>query len=90
MCVGKPVGVFGAAILGRRLGWLTLPEGMATGTLMGASLLCGIGFTMSLFIGDLAFGGAPLLGDVKLAIFCASVASAVSGLVTLQRGNGRP
>ncbi len=90
LCVGKPVGVFGATILGRRLRWLTLPEGMATGHLMGAALLCGIGFTMSLFIGDLAFGAAPLFGDVKLAIFCASVASAVAGLVVLKRENGRP
>jgi NhaA family Na+:H+ antiporter len=88
--LGKPIGVFAAATLGRRLRWLKLPEGVTTGHLLGAALLCGIGFTMSLFIGNLAFAGALILTDVKLAIFCASLVSAIAGFIVLKRLNGRP
>ena len=62
LCLGKQAGVFGATLLGRRLGVLTLPPAMGVGELYGAAVLCGIGFTMSLFIGDLAFRATPLFG----------------------------
>ncbi len=85
LCVGKQVGVFGATMLGRWAGILTLPPNMGVGQLYGASLLCGIGFTMSLFIGDLAFRGTDLHDGVKLAVFCGSVVSAVLGAAVLRR-----
>ncbi len=83
LCVGKQAGVFGATMLGRRLGVLHLPAGMTVPQLYGASLLCGIGFTMSLFIGDLAFRDGELQESVKLAVFCGSIVSAVLGVCVL-------
>ncbi len=80
--VGKQAGVLGATLLGRALGVLTLPQHMGVADLYGAALLCGIGFTMSLFIGDLAFRGDALDG-IKLAVFCGSLMSALAGLAVL-------
>jgi Na+:H+ antiporter, NhaA family len=83
LVVGKQVGVFGAAWLAVRLRLARLPPGMTTLHLYGAALLCGIGFTMSLFIGDLGFHGAPEHAEVKLAVFVGSLISAVLGLLVL-------
>ena len=80
--LGKQAGVVGATLLGRAIGVLRLPPHMGIAELYGAALLCGIGFTMSLFIGDLAFYGAALDG-IKLAVFCGSLLSAVAGLIVL-------
>lgn len=81
--LGKQVGVFCATMMGRRLGVLALPAGMELLDLYGAALLCGIGFTMSLFIGDLAFRGTTLFGGIKLAVFCGSLLSALAGVTIL-------
>jgi len=67
--VGKQVGVFGAVLLAARLGLARLPEGVTRTQLYGGAVLCGIGFTMSLFIGDLAFRQTPQGDEVKLAVF---------------------
>ena len=56
--VGKQAGVFLAARLAIRLGWAERPTGAGWRQLYGVSVLCGIGFTMSLFIGMLAFDDA--------------------------------
>lgn len=82
--MGKQAGVFGAVMLAARLGLARLPAGVTTLQLYGASVLCGIGFTMSLFIGDLAFRGTPLGDEVKLAVFVGSLMSAVMGLAVLR------
>ena len=58
--------------------------------LYGGSVLCGIGFTMSLFIGDLAFPGPGREAEVKLAIFGGSLLSALLGLLVLRRATRRP
>ena len=81
--LGKQAGVFGAARLALRLGLARLPEGITTRQLYGAAVLCGIGFTMSLFINDLAFRGSPRGDEIKLAVFVGSLASAVGGLAIL-------
>ncbi len=81
--LGKQAGVFGATMLGRRLGLLELPGRMGAADLYGAALLCGIGFTMSLFIGDLAFHGTVLHDGIKLAVFCGSLLSAICGVCVL-------
>ena len=81
--LGKQAGVFGAARLALRLGIAQLPEGVTTRQLYGAAVLCGIGFTMSLFINDLAFRGSPRGDVIKLAVFAGSLASAVGGLAIL-------
>lgn len=83
LVAGKPIGVFGATWLSVRLGWVRIPAGLTWPRLFGAALLCGIGFTMSLFIGDLGFHGTPIQPEVKLAVFTGSVISAVLGLVWL-------
>ena len=82
--VGKQVGVFGAVLLAARLGLARLPEGVTRTQLYGGAVLCGIGFTMSLFIGDLAFRQTPRGDEVKLAVFVGSLASAAVGLVILR------
>ena len=82
--VGKQVGVFGAVLLAARLGWARLPAGVTRLQLYGGAVLCGIGFTMSLFIGDLAFRQTPRGDEVKLAVFVGSLASAALGLLVLR------
>ncbi len=87
--LGKQAGVLGATLLGRAVGLLRLPQHMGVADLYGAALLCGIGFTMSLFIGDLAFRGQALDG-IKLAVFCGSLLSALAGSAVLLLIGKRP
>ena len=62
------------------------PEGASWTQLWGLAMLCGIGFTMSLFIGALAFPGQPLLVDeAKLGVLTGSLISAVLGYAILRR-----
>ena len=85
LLVGKLVGVFGSAWLTIRLGFADLPMGATTAQLLGVSLLCGIGFTMSLFIGMLAFATDPLLQDeVKIGILCGSILAGLLGWAVLR------
>jgi NhaA family Na+:H+ antiporter len=85
LLAGKPVGVLGFSWLATRLGWASLPQGIGWGAMAGVGLLAGIGFTMSLFIGTLAFKGSELLDQAKLGILAASVVAAASGLALLAR-----
>ena len=80
---GKQFGVFGAVTLAARLKLAVLPAGVTRAQLYGGCILCGIGFTMSLFIGDLAFRGTPRGDEVKLAVFVGSLVSAMAGLIVL-------
>lgn len=85
--VGKQVGVFLAAWAAIRCGLARMPEGSDYRQLYGVAILCGIGFTMSLFIGNLAFAGAPaLIDEVKVGVLIGSVLSALVG-VALLRGS---
>ncbi len=83
LVIGKQVGVFGATLAAVKLGLAHLPERLSLGQLYGGALLCGIGFTMSLFIGDLAFGTRPAGLEAKLAVLAASVISALLGIAML-------
>ena len=83
LLLGKSLGVFGAAFLAVRLKVASLPLGVGWRQLLGVAVLCGIGFTMSLFIGDLAFAGMGLHEAAKLGVFMGSVASAVLGMGVL-------
>lgn len=89
LVVGKPVGVFGAAWTAIRFGWARMPTGLTWYQLFGAAVLCGIGFTMSLFIGDLGFHGNPIQAEVKLAVFTGSLISAALGVGFLMIRSGR-
>ncbi|MBL8770034.1 MAG: Na+/H+ antiporter NhaA [Phenylobacterium sp.] len=78
--LGKQVGVFAATAAAVRLRLADLPDHASWAQVYGASILCGIGFTMSLFIGHLAFPGSPLLQDeVKLGVLAGSLLSALVG-----------
>ncbi|MBL8578054.1 MAG: Na+/H+ antiporter NhaA [Mesorhizobium sp.] len=85
LLVGKLVGVFGSAWLVIRSGLADMPMGVGTFQLAGVSLLCGIGFTMSLFIGLLAFADYPALQEeVKVGILCGSIAAGILGYAVLR------
>ncbi len=81
--VGKQIGVFGAVMAASRLGLARLPAGVTVLQLYGGAVLCGIGFTMSLFIGELAFRGGPSGDEIKVAVFTGSIVSALAGLAIL-------
>lgn len=82
---GKQIGVFLAATLAIRSGLANLPEGSNWMQMYGVALLCGIGFTMSLFIGNLAFPGAPhLIDEVKVGVLMGSILSAIVGVLLLR------
>lgn len=83
LLLGKPIGVLVFSWLATRLGWASLPEGVGWREMVGAGLLAGIGFTMSLFVGELAFEESGLLGQAKLGVLAASVLAAGTGLVLL-------
>ena len=72
-----------------KLGVSELPEGITWRHLYGAGWLAGIGFTMSLFISDLAFAGGSLLNTAKLGVLSASLIVGVVGWAIL-RGAGAP
>ena len=84
--VGNQVGVFGLSWLAIRAGLARLPQGASWLQLYGVSALCGIGFTMSLFISSLAFeqGGPDFAVDDRLGILVGSVAAAILGYVILR------
>jgi NhaA family Na+:H+ antiporter len=77
--IGKQLGVFGAAALAVRLGLAKLPDGARWGHLYALAVLCGIGFTMSLFIGTLAFTGPDNAAHLRLGVLCGSLLSAAAG-----------
>lgn len=84
--LGKQIGVFGAAALASAVGLGRRPTGATWLELYGVCLLCGVGFTMSLFIGALAFPGAidsPQQVEVKLGVLAGSVLSAAAGAAIL-------
>ncbi len=87
--VGKQIGVTLFAWLAVKMGIAELPSNVTWRQVYGASLLCGIGFTMSLFIANLAFSNAVLLDGAKIGILAASVLSGVVGWVVLASA-GRP
>ena len=82
--VGKQVGVFSFSWLALRLGLADCPRDASAAQLYGVSVLCGIGFTMSLFIGLLAFPGAAEVQEgVKLGVLAGSLCSALVGTAIL-------
>jgi len=84
LVIGKPVGIVGAAMAMRALGWARFPEGMDTRAMIGLGLMCGIGFTMSLFIASLAYHDTDAYGSAVLGVLLASLVSAVAGWLWLR------
>ena len=87
---GKQIGIFGLCWLAVKLNLARLPQGMSWPSLYGTAALCGIGFTMSLFIGSLAFEetGVNLLFDERLGIILGSLASGLLGFLILRKSLG--
>jgi Na+:H+ antiporter, NhaA family len=91
--VGKQAGVFAFAWAAVKLGVARLPAGVSFAHVYGAAVLCGIGFTMSLFIGMLAFenaGGGEVIQSDRLGILVGSLVSALVGYVVLHFVLPRP
>lgn len=82
--LGKQVGVFGVSFAMIRMGWARLPAGASLAQLYGVAVLCGIGFTMSLFIGGLAFSDPLLIDETKIGVLVGSLASALLGIAILR------
>lgn len=80
---GKQIGVMGMAFLGRAFKMCNLPEGVTWLQFYGMALLTGIGFTMSLFIGTLAFDTIEHASAVRLGVIGGSFLSAVAGIIVL-------
>ena len=85
--VGKQVGIFLLCFLGIKVGLARLPDGANWGSLYGVSILCGVGFTMSLFVGSLAFENvafeAQAVFDERLGIILGSLLSGIAGYLVL-------
>jgi len=81
---GKLIGVFGAVALMVRTGLADLPAAASWGQTLGVSLLCGIGFTMSLFIGLLAFDDPAMQDRVKFGILGGSLVAGLAGYAVLR------
>jgi NhaA family Na+:H+ antiporter len=87
--IGKQLGVFLFCAIAIKLGLARLPDGASWGSLYGVSVLAGVGFTMSLFIGGLAFENVPmnvaLLFDERLGILLGSLLSGILGYLVLHK-----
>ena len=85
--VGKQLGIFLLCVLAIKMGLARLPDGSGWGGLYGVSILCGVGFTMSLFIGSLAFENVvideQMIFDERLGIIFGSLLSGIMGYVVL-------
>lgn len=82
--LGKQIGIFGSVWIAVKLKIATKPAGASWLQVYGVALLCGIGFTMSLFIGDLAFDDAALGDSVKIGVLTGSLLSALAGYAVLR------
>jgi len=82
---GKQIGIFGSIRIAVGLGLARAPAGASWAQIYGVALLAGIGFTMSLFIGGLAFpGGGAMMDEVKIGVLAGSILSAVTGYFVLR------
>jgi NhaA family Na+:H+ antiporter len=93
LVLGKLLGIAGATFLGLRLRWGTLPTGMRRGQVWGIAAIGGIGFTVSLFIAQLAYDDPSTVNLAKVGIFAGSLLSGLLGallLIALERRGARP
>jgi NhaA family Na+:H+ antiporter len=91
LCIGKPLGITLAAFLACKVGVASLPRGVSWRHILGAGMLGGIGFTMAIFIANLAYADNPYnLEHAKLAILVASTISACGGAAILATCKPKP
>lgn len=84
LVVGKPLGILTASWLTTRAGAASLPDGAGWDRVAGVAVLAGIGFTVSIFVADLAFSDEALIDVAKLGIFGASMVAAAAGWLLLR------
>lgn len=84
LVIGKPLGVFLMTFLAVSIGWCSLPQGLGWKHILGAGILAGIGFTMSIFITLLAFDADTYVVSSKIAILISSLIASVIGLLFLR------
>ncbi|MFA7586792.1 MAG: Na+/H+ antiporter NhaA, partial [Novosphingobium sp.] len=85
LALGKLIGIFSAVLIADRTGIARRPDGATWVQIFGMAMLCGIGFTMSLFIGALAFPGQQeLIDSAKIGVLAGSLVSAVMGYAVLR------
>jgi NhaA family Na+:H+ antiporter len=87
LVVGKLFGISGATFLMLRLGWGALPAGVDRRQVWGVAAVAGIGFTVSLFIADLAFEGTALVDIAKIGIFAGSLLAGAVGAAIMVRAS---
>ncbi|MHA4811282.1 Na+/H+ antiporter NhaA [Flavitalea flava] len=83
LVIGKPIGILLCCFLAIRSGICKLPDGMTWRHILGLGLLAGIGFTMSIFITNLAFENETIIQNSKIAIFAASLLASILGYFCL-------
>ncbi|QXI27436.1 Na+/H+ antiporter NhaA [Pseudomonas vanderleydeniana] len=91
LLVGKTIGVFGLTWLAVKAGMAALPQAVNWGQVLGVAILCGIGFTMSLFVGSLAFipGSSDYVGMDRMGILTGSILAAVIGYAVMAMSSRR-
>lgn len=90
LVLGKPIGVTALSWVAVRLGLSSLPSGVAWRHILGGGILAGIGFTMSLFISNLAYRDTMLLADAKFGIIVTSIVAGAAGYAYLRRATATP
>jgi NhaA family Na+:H+ antiporter len=85
LVLGKQIGVFLFSWLAIKTGRAALPAGVTWGQIWGASCLAGVGFTMSLFISELAFKDPEIVSEAKIGILAASLVAGIMGYLVLTR-----
>ncbi len=89
LMIGKPLGITGAVWLAVRFGMARLPEGTNWMQILGVAAVAGVGFTMSLFIGTLAFPDGDRAADIRLGVILGSLVSALAGYLILYQTSVR-
>ena len=84
LLIGKPLGIFLFSVIGAAIGLCTIPNDFNKKQLLGAGMLAGIGFTMSIFISLLAFNNKEIIDSSKIAVLLASLLAGIIGYVWLR------
>ena len=91
LAIGKQVGIFSTVVIADKTGFAPRPANASWAEIWGVCILCGIGFTMSLFIGELAFPTLPILKEeAKIGILMGSAISAIFGYIVLRLTTSHP
>jgi NhaA family Na+:H+ antiporter len=90
LLIGKPLGIVLFAWLSCRLGISSLPSGANWGQMLGLGVLAGVGFTVALFVNELAFDAGTIVEEGKLGILAGSLAAGLLGFVIIRTASGRP